>query len=64
MDAFLEVLEKYGPVADEDSFRVLEFDMNLSDLLRSWRLMRRSLTNERDILAARAKLISTLFAQA
>lgn len=37
--------------------------VNLSDLLRSWRLMRRSLTNERDILAARAKLISTLFAQ-
>jgi hypothetical protein len=26
MDASLEVLEKYGLVADEDSFRVLEFD--------------------------------------
>jgi len=37
--------------------------VNLSDLLRSWRLMRRSLTNERDVLAARAQLISTLFAQ-
>lgn len=35
--------------------------VNLSDLLRSWRLMRRSLARERDILAARAMLISTLF---
>lgn len=36
--------------------------VNLSNLLRSWRLMRRSLIQERDALAARTKLISTLFA--
>jgi len=36
--------------------------VSLSDLLRSWRLMRRSLTRESDVLAARAKLISLLFA--
>jgi ATP-dependent DNA helicase Rep/DNA helicase-2/ATP-dependent DNA helicase PcrA len=37
-------------------------NVNLSDLLRSWRLMRRSLNRESDALAARARLISTLFA--
>jgi ATP-dependent DNA helicase Rep/DNA helicase-2/ATP-dependent DNA helicase PcrA len=36
--------------------------VNLSDLLRSWRSMRRSLMHESDALAARAKLISALFA--
>jgi len=36
--------------------------VSLSDLLWSWRLMRRSLTRESDALAARARLISTLFA--
>ena len=36
--------------------------VNLGDLLKSWRSMRRSLTRNVDALAARAKLISTLFA--
>jgi ATP-dependent DNA helicase Rep/DNA helicase-2/ATP-dependent DNA helicase PcrA len=36
--------------------------VSLADLLRSWRLMRRSLTREADALEARARLISTLFA--
>ncbi|HZQ25200.1 MAG TPA: ATP-dependent helicase [Terriglobales bacterium] len=36
--------------------------VNLSDLLRSWRLMRRSLIRESDALTARAKLITALFA--
>jgi superfamily I DNA/RNA helicase len=36
--------------------------VSLARLLKSWRLMRQSLTREVDALAARAKLISTLFA--
>jgi len=34
----------------------------LSQLLKSWRTMRRSLTREKDTLEERARLISTLFA--
>lgn len=34
--------------------------VNITPLLKSWRLMRQSLTREADVLAARAKLISTL----
>jgi superfamily I DNA/RNA helicase len=36
--------------------------VSLAHLLKSWRLMRQSLNRELDALAARAKLISTLFA--
>jgi ATP-dependent DNA helicase Rep len=36
--------------------------VSLADLLRSWRLMRRSLTREADALEARARLIASLFA--
>ncbi|HEV2521706.1 MAG TPA: ATP-dependent helicase [Candidatus Acidoferrales bacterium] len=36
--------------------------VSLADLLKSWRLMRRSLTRPADVLEARAKLIATLFA--
>jgi superfamily I DNA/RNA helicase len=36
--------------------------VSLSELLKSWRLMRRSLTRGRDLLDARAKLIAVLFA--
>jgi ATP-dependent DNA helicase Rep/DNA helicase-2/ATP-dependent DNA helicase PcrA len=36
--------------------------VSLAQLLKSWRSMRRSLTREADALAARASLISTLFA--
>ncbi|MGH9327268.1 MAG: ATP-dependent helicase [Terriglobia bacterium] len=37
-------------------------EVSLRHVLKSWQLMRRSLTKETDVLAARAKLISTLFA--
>ena len=36
--------------------------VSLGALLKSWRLMRRSLTREKDALEERARLISTLFA--
>jgi ATP-dependent DNA helicase Rep/DNA helicase-2/ATP-dependent DNA helicase PcrA len=36
--------------------------VSLVDLIKSWRAMRRSLTREADVLAARASLISVLFA--
>jgi ATP-dependent DNA helicase Rep/DNA helicase-2/ATP-dependent DNA helicase PcrA len=36
--------------------------VSLSQLLKSWRLMRRSLTQEADALAGRAKVISALYA--
>jgi ATP-dependent DNA helicase Rep/DNA helicase-2/ATP-dependent DNA helicase PcrA len=36
--------------------------VSLGDLLRDWRTIRRSLTREADMLAARARLISCLFA--
>ncbi|MGC2332420.1 MAG: ATP-dependent helicase [Candidatus Acidiferrales bacterium] len=36
--------------------------VSLAELLKSWRLMRRSLTRGTDLLKARAKLISVLFA--
>jgi superfamily I DNA/RNA helicase len=36
--------------------------VSLADLLRLWRLMRRSLTREADALEARARLIASLFA--
>lgn len=36
--------------------------VSLSDLLKSWRLMRRSLTRGRTLLEARSKLVSFLFA--
>jgi superfamily I DNA/RNA helicase len=36
--------------------------VSLADLLRSWRLMRRSLSREADALEARARLIGSLFA--
>ena len=36
--------------------------VTLSQLLKAWRLMRRSLTREADALGARARLIATLFA--
>jgi ATP-dependent DNA helicase Rep/DNA helicase-2/ATP-dependent DNA helicase PcrA len=36
--------------------------VSLADLLKTWRSMRRSLTREADALQARARLISTLFA--
>lgn len=36
--------------------------VRLSQLLKAWRLMRRSLTRESDVLAARKRLIATLFA--
>jgi hypothetical protein len=36
--------------------------VSLADLMKSWRAMRRSLTREADVLAARARLISVLFA--
>jgi ATP-dependent DNA helicase Rep/DNA helicase-2/ATP-dependent DNA helicase PcrA len=37
-------------------------EVALADLLRGWRMMRRSLTRESDVLAARARLVSFLFA--
>jgi hypothetical protein len=36
--------------------------VSLGDLLKAWRSIRRSLTRERDVLSARARLISFLFA--
>jgi ATP-dependent DNA helicase Rep/DNA helicase-2/ATP-dependent DNA helicase PcrA len=36
--------------------------VRLSQLLKAWRLLRRSLTRESDVLAARKQLIATLFA--
>lgn len=37
-------------------------EVTLSQLLKNWRLMRRSLTQEADAVSARARLIGTLFA--